>query len=202
MSLRIEVDEQKVRRARRAAELVTGEVQEFIGRHTTVSIERTVARFYGIDGVDGDGVPLPNVVTDNVRAAGQLGRGVALSIARAMDYHDLSAQEVAEAVSRRAIDLGKVPARRDAEAHELAAHLAAAAADLVRERRAEREALLRQLPPGPPPMLYVIVATGNIHEDAVQAQGAARQGADIIAVIRTTGQSLLDYVLKVSPTPH
>jgi len=40
----------------------------------------------------------------------------------------------------------------------------------------------------------VIVATGNIYEDVVQAQAAARQGADIIAVIRTTGQSLLDYV--------
>jgi len=42
--------------------------------------------------------------------------------------------------------------------------------------------------------LYVIVATGNIYEDTVQAEAAARQGADIIAVIRTTGQSLLDYV--------
>ena len=40
----------------------------------------------------------------------------------------------------------------------------------------------------------MIVATGNIYEDVVQAEAAARQGADIIAVIRTTGQSLLDYV--------
>ena len=44
------------------------------------------------------------------------------------------------------------------------------------------------------PYLYVIVATGNIYEDIVQASAAARQGADVIAVIRTTGQSLLDYV--------
>ncbi|PKP19613.1 MAG: D-lysine 5,6-aminomutase subunit alpha, partial [Bacteroidetes bacterium HGW-Bacteroidetes-22] len=44
------------------------------------------------------------------------------------------------------------------------------------------------------PYIYVIVATGNIYEDVIQAQAAARQGADIIAVIRTTGQSLLDYV--------
>ncbi|HAK44758.1 MAG TPA: D-lysine 5,6-aminomutase subunit alpha, partial [Spirochaeta sp.] len=43
-------------------------------------------------------------------------------------------------------------------------------------------------------LLYVIVATGNIREDIVQAVAAARQGADVIAVIRTTGQSLLDYV--------
>ncbi|MDZ4195631.1 MAG: lysine 5,6-aminomutase subunit alpha, partial [Candidatus Izemoplasmatales bacterium] len=45
-----------------------------------------------------------------------------------------------------------------------------------------------------PTELYVIVATGNIHEDVVQATSAAMNGADIIAVIRTTGQSLLDYV--------
>ena len=39
-----------------------------------------------------------------------------------------------------------------------------------------------------------MVATGNIYGDVIQAEAAARQGADIIAVIRTTGQSLLDYV--------
>ncbi len=44
------------------------------------------------------------------------------------------------------------------------------------------------------PWLYVIVATGNIYEDITQAVAAAKQGADVIAVIRTTGQSLLDYV--------
>ena len=44
------------------------------------------------------------------------------------------------------------------------------------------------------PYIYVIVATGNIYEDVTQAVAAARQGADVVAVIRTTGQSLLDFV--------
>ena len=44
------------------------------------------------------------------------------------------------------------------------------------------------------PLLYLIVATGNIYEDVKQAEAAAEQGADIVAVIRTAGQSLLDYV--------
>ncbi len=46
----------------------------------------------------------------------------------------------------------------------------------------------------PKPWIYLIVATGDIYEDIPQAQAAAREGADIIAVIRSTGQSLLDYV--------
>ena len=61
-------------------------------------------------------------------------------------------------------------------------------------RRERRENYLNTIGEGPKPYLYVIVATGNIYEDVVQAEAAARQGADIIAVIRTTGQSLLDYV--------
>lgn len=44
------------------------------------------------------------------------------------------------------------------------------------------------------PYLYVIVATGDIYEDVIQGKSAARQGADIVAVIRSTGQSLIDYV--------
>ena len=46
----------------------------------------------------------------------------------------------------------------------------------------------------PKPWIYLIVATGDIYEDIPQAQAAAREGADIVAVIRSTGQSLLDYV--------
>jgi len=61
--------------------------------------------------------------------------------------------------------------------------------------RTERERLVRRLGDPPRrPWIYLIVATGDIHEDIPQAQAAAREGADIIAVIRSTGQSLLDYV--------
>ena len=59
---------------------------------------------------------------------------------------------------------------------------------------AKRNEYLSTIGEGPKPYLYIIVATGNIYEDVVQAQAGARQGADVIAVIRTTGQSLLDYV--------
>jgi beta-lysine 5,6-aminomutase alpha subunit len=46
----------------------------------------------------------------------------------------------------------------------------------------------------PAPHKYVIVATGNIYDDVDQARAAAQAGADVIAVIRSTAQSLLDYV--------
>jgi beta-lysine 5,6-aminomutase alpha subunit len=64
----------------------------------------------------------------------------------------------------------------------------------IKENRRKREELLKKYGDKEGPLLYVIVATGNIYEDVVQAQAAARQGADVIAVIRATAQSLLDYV--------
>jgi beta-lysine 5,6-aminomutase alpha subunit len=64
----------------------------------------------------------------------------------------------------------------------------------VDRQRAARERLLARYPVDHKPWIYLIVATGDIHEDVPQAQAAAREGADIIAVIRSTGQSLLDYV--------
>ncbi|WP_131764018.1 lysine 5,6-aminomutase subunit alpha TIM-barrel domain-containing protein, partial [Actinomadura fibrosa] len=68
----------------------------------------------------------------------------------------------------------------------------------VDRRRAERDAMLERLPvPGAGegrPLIYLIVATGDICEDIPQAQAAAREGADVVAVIRSTGQSLLDFV--------
>ena len=69
------------------------------------------------------------------------------------------------------------------------------ALDAHRSRaRQARAAIARASAPGPTPWKYVIVATGNIYDDADQARAAAQAGADIIAVIRSTAQSLIDYV--------
>jgi beta-lysine 5,6-aminomutase alpha subunit len=65
---------------------------------------------------------------------------------------------------------------------------------MIDAQRAERDRMLAATSDPPMPWIYLIVATGDIYEDIPQAQAAAREGADIIAVIRSTGQSLLDYV--------
>ena len=44
------------------------------------------------------------------------------------------------------------------------------------------------------PLRYVLTATGNVYEDVVHARAVAEAGGDIVAVIRSTAQSLLDYV--------
>src|SRR5205814_1278804 len=59
----------------------------------------------------------------------------------------------------------------------------------IDRRRAERERLIQRYgDPEQRPWIYLIVATGDIYEDIPQAQAAARAGADVIAVIRSTRQ--------------
>jgi len=66
--------------------------------------------------------------------------------------------------------------------------------DRIDRNARERVDRLGRLPQEPPPLLYVIVASGNIYEDRTAAVAAAEAGAQIIAVIRSTAQSLLDFV--------
>lgn len=194
MKSKLYLDPGRVDEARAHARAIADQVSDYIRDKTTVATERTVLRLFGIDGVDAEMVPLPNVLVDHVHSRGELGAGIARHLLRGMRHLDASAQEVALAVSAGELDLLAVPALAEDELRRLGDEAARAALDRIAGNRRRRDELIRSLSQGPQPYLYVIVATGNIYEDVVQARAAARQGADIIAVIRSTGQSLIDYV--------
>lgn len=188
------LDPQIIDRARAAASGVADEMDSFIRQRSTVAVERTVLRLFGIDGVDDDDIPLPNVVVNAVRDAGRLEEGVSRFLARAMAHTGRGPQTIAEGIATGDLTVQEVPEMSDEEAIVHTDDLAEDALDRVEASLVRREQLLARAEARPEPLHYVIVATGNIYEDAVQARTAARQGADIIAVIRSTGQSLLDFV--------
>ncbi|MDP3057965.1 MAG: lysine 5,6-aminomutase subunit alpha, partial [bacterium] len=125
--------------------------------------------------------------------SGGLPRGAGYFIANACVNLYLEPAQVAEQVAMGRISLGKLP-EKPLPARQLLAEMAQSGLNKIAARRRERTELIGRLGEGDTPHLYVIVATGNIYEDVTQARAAAVAGADIIAVIRTTGQSLLDYV--------
>jgi len=190
----LDLDPAIVGRGRALAARVADEVDRFAVGHSTVAIERTVLRLCGVSGADAAGVPWANRVVDAAARAGCLHDGVATAVCAASIAHGQSIAATAAAIAQGTIDLG----RRSGVAVEAAqAHARAAAVQglaRITAQRRRRQALLAELGSGVQPLCYVIVASGNIHEDVVQARVAARQGADVIAVIRSTGQSLLDYV--------
>lgn len=211
------IDDRVVTRCRELAAAVASSVHRFIDAHTTVSIERTVLRCYGIDGVDDQGVPLVNRCVERYRQAGTLPYGIAFFLGWTLSRRPgLTPQEAAEEMAYGdapglvASEAGSFPAQRAAAQAALRepTRRALAALDAARSRRLSTWRRLGLGPahqPAPPdcdivrsfsgpPLKYVIVATGNIYDDADQARAAAQVGADIIAVIRSTAQSLIDYV--------
>jgi beta-lysine 5,6-aminomutase alpha subunit len=193
---KLDLDPVTVRKARSLARKAGRPIVNLAKQHTTVSVERAVLRLAGLTGADSDGIPWVNRLADTVRADVGLEHGLGLPVWDALvrgEAEDLSV--LAQKAATGSVTF-RLPEGRDGVRARAASRKAAAAGlRKVDARRRERDRLIkRHGDPEQRPWIYLIVATGNIYEDIPQAQAAARAGADIIAVIRSTGQSLLDYV--------
>ncbi|ONI79693.1 lysine 2,3-aminomutase [Actinosynnema sp. ALI-1.44] len=196
----LNLDPSVVAKARQLAARASEPVIALAKAHTTVAVERATLRLAGITGADtahraGD-VPWVNRVVDTIRDHCGLEHGSVLPAFHALREHDFtSLTELAEATAAGQVQY-TVPTGRDADrAHKLARTAVGKGLRTVDRNRAQRDKLIARFgDPAQRPWIYLIVATGDIDEDVIQAGNAARAGADIIAVIRSTGQSLLDYV--------
>ncbi len=185
-----------VRKARALARQAGRPVVKIAQTHTTVSVERAGLRLAGLSGADVEGIPWVNRLVDAVREEVGLEHGVALPVWHAMRVTGAGdlltlAQKAASGSVGFTLPVGKDAdrARRSARAW------AARGLARIDRQRTARDRMVARIGDAPRrPWIYLIVATGDIYEDVPQAQAAAREGADIIAVIRSTGQSLLDYV--------
>ncbi|MBV8373039.1 MAG: D-lysine 5,6-aminomutase subunit alpha [Candidatus Eremiobacteraeota bacterium] len=191
--MHLRIDREAVDRCRTLARAIAEPVQQFIGAHSTVSVERAVLRLLGVDGVGADDVPVPNLIVDALNPA-ERGRGAALAFGRAVAETGLDPAVLGEAIAGGRYTLAEFAGVPDAAARGALRPHVEAALVRVRARRDQRRAMLERLPQLPPPLLYVIVASGNIYEDRAAAVAASEAGAQVIAVIRSTGQSLLDFV--------
>ncbi|MEN9799116.1 MAG: D-lysine 5,6-aminomutase, alpha subunit [Pseudomonadota bacterium] len=190
------IQDEQIAAARKAAFEITQPVFDHIHRHSSVSVERTVLRMFGMAGAGQLGIPLANLMVDKLQSAGVLHKGAAYWYGRALQ---LGAQSPLDAVERIAAlpadKLGPLSPEMEGNLREEIRAEARAAMGELKSRVDARNALRAELGGMPPaPHKYVIVATGNIYDDVDQARAAAQAGADVIAVIRSTAQSLLDYV--------
>ena len=194
---RLRVDSEAVAECRALAAEIARPIEELADSSTTVSIERAFLRLVGVDGVEGEGaeaIPIPNRVVEEIGRAIGLERGVPLPFFHAVEAGCGDVQTAADQIASGEVEI-TWPDGLDAEiARERARREAIAAVDRIASAATERSDRVAATGEAAKPWLYLIVATGNIHEDIPQAQAAARNGADVIAVIRSTGQSLLDYV--------
>jgi len=197
---KLNLDRDQIDSCRSLAESIVSPVLRYIDYHSTVSIERSVLRLFGVEG-EGKHLPLANEVLDRLDRL-KLARGMAYWFCRALISHPrLTPLALAQAVVKGEVDLNATPEVPFERIERLGRDLAGKAAHRLQQVVRERERLKSRFQRrGDAPLKYLIVATGNIHEDVVQAQAAAEMGADIIAVIRSTAQSLLDFVPEGATT--
>ncbi len=199
--MKLALDKKKIATCRKLAVSISADVKKMIDSHSTVATERSVLRLMGIEDAKVIGknkYPFVNMIVDQLQEDGALGQGASLWMANACLDSGKSPQEVAAAVAEGKIRLAKIPLQKNAR-KKADSFAQAGLKQLVRMRQERNKLIKKGKDPQDrsfqkPPLKYVIVASGNIFEDVVQARSAAQAGADVIAVIRSTAQSLLDYV--------
>ena len=194
---RLAIDHDVVDECRSLARDIAAPVEALAAGHTTVSVERACLRLVGVDGVEGSGteaVPIPNLVVDAIRTAVGLERGALVPFFHSQRTSGSDVHTTAQAIASGEL-IPELPQGDDlVDAVGAASTAAGAAVDAIADAATQRAGRIEAVGEAPKPWFYEIVATGNIYEDIPQAQAAAREGCDIVAVIRSTGQSLLDYV--------
>ena len=102
---KLHLNQEKIEQARHYAMSIAGETQAFIDKYTTVTVERTVCRLLGIDGVNDIDVPYPNIVVDAILEEGNLGLGVSLYLASMVKKTQKSPNEIARMIEQKDIDI-------------------------------------------------------------------------------------------------
>jgi beta-lysine 5,6-aminomutase alpha subunit len=192
---KLDLDPTTVRKARSLARKAGKPIVTLAKTNTTVSVERAVLRLAGLSGADPDGEPWANHLVDAVRDDIGIEHGVALPVWHALSsgaYPDLLT--LAQKAAAGSVDFSLPEGRNATRARAASRRAVAEGLRTIDGNRRTRSRLVKKYGDPPKPWVYLIVATGDIYEDIPQAQAAAREGADVVAVIRSTGQSLLDFV--------
>jgi len=164
---KLNLDFSFVETARKLARNIANDTQKFIDKHTTTSIERTICRLLGIDGVDEFGVPLPNLVVDHIQQKEQINNGIALYLGNTILHTNLSPQNIAEKISKEQLNMTEFPLNDISEINKALYSLTQKNLDIIKRNKQDREKLINRYGEKTEPLLYLIVATGNIFEDKV-----------------------------------
>lgn len=191
---RINYDREISTECHKLAKKIVDDVFEFIKKHSTSSVERAILRIMGINGANEEGIPYCNLIVEKAQKANLINDGISYLIGYLYYQANKDISKTIQLIeSIRPQDIEEVK-HKLFDYKKYSYELAEQGIEHILKQRRKREELIDRYGLPEKPWIYVIVATGNIFEDKIQAISAVRQGADCIAVIRSSAQSLLDYV--------
>lgn len=197
----------KIARCRQIARSIFGdEITTLIRENSTVGTERAILRLLGFNhAIQREDLlfPASNHIVDQLKESGHLSEGVLFWVANALIQKKCTIPELQTQILQGGLNISKLEPGDRKEITAFVKKLTKNTYDDLMAYRKKRASLRKKV--GDPlkekrPLKYVIVATGNIFEDVTQGRSAVLDGADAIAVIRSTAQSLLDYVPQGNTT--
>ncbi len=194
MNGKLDLDPDTIANCHNAAHSVAKNVLDSISDKTTVSVERTILRLLGIDGIDDNNYPIPNIIVEQLQLKGQLNKGVAYWLGNAMVQTGQDPKDVARLICADELDLTTLPLASEDLINNTMMEFCQTRLAYLTTYHNERHRFRAKFPSIERPYKYVLTATGNVHEDVTHSLAVAANGGDIIAVIRSTAQSLYDFV--------
>ncbi|MGM9864149.1 MAG: lysine 5,6-aminomutase subunit alpha TIM-barrel domain-containing protein, partial [Lepagella sp.] len=131
------LDFEKVKHAKEVARRIAEDVQSFVEGYSTVAVERTLCRLLGIDGIDANEVPLPNVLVNSLKEKGVLGEGVMYFLGNAIIETGLDPQHIAEQVAESKLDITELPTHTAEEVAKALHPYVDQALTRIKDRRAK-----------------------------------------------------------------
>lgn len=183
-----------IERCHRSALAIAQEVAAFSALRSTVSIERAILRMLGVEGADAAGVPIVNRLVDKLSEAGFVTDGVAIHLGQLLRQSDCELARIIDGLVSGELRFGAIEAAGLSASRVAILNAAATAWKPIARSLSARDDLQQTIGMAQHPLAYVLTATGDVREDVRHAVAVATHGGDIIAVLRSTAQSLLDYV--------
>ena len=191
---KLNLDPTQVRLCRQSAAKIASSVTQYARERSTVSIERSVLRLLGLSGVDEFDVPLVNRLVDKLGEPDLLEDGVSVHVGHAAVSRGIPVAQAMGELASGQIVFSPLTSSEIEPARRCIAAAAAERWSAIRDSMLARHAKREVLGETTGTRAYVLTATGDVYEDVRHAEAVARHGGDIVAVIRSTAQSLLDYV--------
>ena len=158
MRFKLHLPKDRIDYSRQLAKQIANPVGAFIEEHSSVTVERATLRLAGADGANSDGVPVPNLVVDQVRAAdpGLLEDGVLIRYVNALVKTGTSAEELNKKIAE-GFNVMSLPLGDKSAIEQKCSELMTRGLSRVKDNRANRDRKLEEFHDrNNKPLLYLI----------------------------------------------
>lgn len=191
---KLDLNAEHIKTCRESAHHIAKPVIDFTHSRSTFSIERSILRLLGVTGADETGVPFVNRIISSLDKKGLVQDGIAIHLGYLAIKKELSLDEIIIGLINNKIHFTPIEKDKIEKSQKFIEDECTQHWMKIRAKLDKRDEFRKSCSNSQQPLADVLIATGDIYEDARHAESVAQHGGDVVELIRSTAQSLLDYV--------